>query len=56
MAAIAGRTIARFLKLFCGNLGLECLGEIYPLSFALGKQLTIGLIAGQPKGYGMLFF
>jgi hypothetical protein len=56
MAATAGRTTAKFLKPSCGNLGLERLGEIYPLSFVLGKQPTIGLIAGQPKGYGMLFF
>lgn len=56
MDVIAGRMTERLWKLSCGSFAQERLGEIFRLSFALGRQRIIDLIDGQQKVCGEIFF
>ena len=56
MAATVPKTAKISWRPFCGNFALELHGEIFLKICALGKRLTIALIAGPSKVYGTSFF
>ncbi len=53
---IDGKMIAMLYLLYYVYYIQALLGEIFSLSFSLGKQLIIDLIDGHIKTYGIIFF
>ena len=55
-AVISQRTVEMLWRQSCGSLGLVGLGEIFQKNYVAGKLLSINLIGGLKKVYGMIFF